>query len=96
MDATLAQFLTDGIDDAAFQRIKTQVRAADIYARDNVDGLARSYGEALAVGLTVADVQAWPDALQAVTKEDVLTAARTVLDNRQSVTGWLMPQEASQ
>jgi zinc protease len=96
MDAALQAFLDEGIDDADFQRIKAQVRAADIYARDSVDGLARTYGEALAVGLTVEDVQAWPDILQAVTKEDVMTAARTVLDARQSVTGWLMSEETSQ
>jgi zinc protease len=96
MDATLAAFLAQGIDDADFQRIKTQLRAADIFARDNVDGLARSYGEALAVGLTVADVQAWPDTLQAVTKEQVMEAARALFDDRHAVTGWLMPQETLQ
>ncbi len=95
MDAALTRFLAEGIDDAAFARIKTQVRAADIYARDNVDGLARSYGEALAVGLTVADVQAWPDILQAVTKDQVMQAARDLFDDRRSVTGWLMPEEVS-
>jgi zinc protease len=93
MDKVMADFLTDGVDPAALARIKTQIRAADIYARDNVDGLARRYGEALTSGLTIADVQEWPDILQAVTAEDVLAAAREVLDRRQSVTGWLVAEE---
>ena len=45
---------------------------------------------------TVEDVQAWPDLLQAVTADDVLAAARMVLDRRQAVTGWLMAEEVTQ
>jgi len=90
MDAVIAQFLKDGIDPAAFARIKTQLRANEIYARDNVDGLARRYGEALTSGLTVADVQAWPEVLQAVTPQDVMAAALEVLDRRRAVTAWLV------
>ena len=93
MDATIAQFLKDGVDEAAFQRIKTQIRAAQIYGKDNVDGLARKYGEALAVGLTVEDIQSWPDVLQAVTPADVMAAAAEVLDRRNAVTGHLVKSE---
>ena len=46
-------------------------------------GWPASYGEALTTGLTIADMQAWPDVLQAVTAEDVMAAAREVLDRRQ-------------
>jgi zinc protease len=96
MDTVLAEFLTTGVDAAAFARVKTQIRAANIYARDNVDGLARRYGEALTSGLTIADVQAWPDVLQAVTEEDVMAAARMVLDRNQAVTGWLQAEEVTE
>ncbi len=90
MDAVLAQFLKDGVNDAAFARLKTQLRAAQIYALDNTDGVARRYGEALTSGLTLEDIRTWPDVLQAVTPDDVLAAA-TLLDRRQSVTAMLMP-----
>ena len=53
-------------------------------------GLRATYGEALTIGLTVQDVQDWPDVLQAVTAEDVMAAAPTVLDRNHAVTGWLM------
>ncbi|WP_299701104.1 pitrilysin family protein [uncultured Tateyamaria sp.] len=89
MDETLAQFLKDGVDSALLERIKYQLRASQIYERDNVDGIARRYGAALSVGLTVEDVQAWPDILQAVTEEDIMEAARMVLNRNASVTGWL-------
>jgi predicted Zn-dependent peptidase len=70
-------------------RIKTQVRAAEIYARDDAGDLANTYGAALAVGLSVQDVQDWPAALDAVTKADVVAAARAVFIPENSVTGWL-------
>ncbi|MFC5568032.1 M16 family metallopeptidase [Rubellimicrobium aerolatum] len=89
MDDAAAAFLAEGVDAAQIDRIRTQLRASEIYARDNVDGLANRYGAALASGLTVQDVQAWLEALQAVTAEEVLAAAREVLDPRASVTLFL-------
>ncbi|MFN3723060.1 MAG: M16 family metallopeptidase [Paracoccaceae bacterium] len=97
MDTVIADFIETGPDADDFARIKTQIRASQIYARDNIDGLARRYGEALAVGLTVKDVQNWPAVLDAVTAEQVQDAARKVLDRNRAVTGWLTPtQEAAQ
>lgn len=96
MDTVLDDFLREGPEPHAFARLKTKFRAAEIYARDNVDGLAHRYGEALANGLTVADVQAWPEVLQQVTPEDVRAAAAEVLDRRRAVTGWLLPEEAAE
>ncbi|MCG7494906.1 pitrilysin family protein [Thalassobius sp. Cn5-15] len=93
LDQVLADFLSEGVDPAHLERIKTQIRASEIYARDDVQGLANRYGRALTQGLTVADVQAWPDILQAVTADDVMTAARKVLNPKTSVTGWLMAEE---
>jgi zinc protease len=89
LDRVLAEFLQTGPDPAEFERIRTQLRAAEIYARDDVEAAARRYGEALTTGLTVRDVQDWPALLQAVTPEDVMAAARRVLDRRQAVTGHL-------
>lgn len=91
MDAAVAAFLKDGIDPVRMEALRTQLKAGEIYARDNVGGLARRYGAALTSGLTVEDVQAWPDVLQAVTAEDVLAAAERVLDRDHSVTGWIVP-----
>ncbi len=89
MDGVLAGFLKDGVKAEDFARIKTQIRASEIYGRDNVQGLAQQYGAALAVGLSVKDVQDWPGLLQNVTADEVMAAARTVFDRRNAVTGWL-------
>ena len=96
MDAAIATFLETGPDLDAFARIKTQIRAADIYARDDAEGLARRYGEGLANGLSIEDIKTWPAVLDAVTPEDVLAAARQVFDRKAAVTGYLIKEEAAQ
>ncbi|MEY4983563.1 MAG: hypothetical protein RIR62_1829 [Pseudomonadota bacterium] len=96
LDEVIARFIAEGPDPAAFDRIRTQIRAADIYARDDAEGLARRYGEALAVGLTVEDVAAWPQVLAEVTPDDIRAVAAEVLDARRSVTGWLMRDEQTE
>ena len=96
MDKVIDQFLKDGPKPEDFARIKTQIRAAEIYSRDSAGGLARTYGAALASGLTVQDVQEWPAVLQSVTPEDVMAAAHTVLNRNNAVTGWLTTPEDAQ
>ena len=97
VDATIANFMTHGIDHELFERIKSQFRASEIYAMDNVSGIAERYGAALTQGLTVADVQAWPQILQEVTPEEVMALAERLFDERASVTGWMMgPKEEAQ
>ncbi|MFT6675029.1 MAG: zinc protease [Sulfitobacter sp.] len=96
LDAALADFMKTGVDEAQLDRIKLQIRAAQIYARDDADSVANRYGQALAMGFSVQDVQSWPDVLEAVTSEDIMQAAAEVLDKRASVTGWLMKEEPAQ
>jgi len=96
LDDVLVSFLEAGVDADQLDRIKVQIRAADIYARDDAGGLANRYGSALTQGLTVADVAAWPDILNAITADEIMAAARRVFDRKQSVTGWLMAPEVTQ
>lgn len=97
LDQALAEFFEAGVDLEQLERIKTQFAASDIYARDNVQGLANSYGAALTSGLGLSDIHAWPDIIQAVTAEDIMVAAKDVLRDAGSVTGWLMkPEEEKQ
>lgn len=96
MDAAITAFLEEGVDPEQLDRIKLQIRAEQIYARDDAERVANRYGRALSIGLSVEDVQAWPDILDAVTEDDIMRVAREVFDREQSVTGWLMKEEAAQ
>ncbi|MGI3211574.1 M16 family metallopeptidase [Roseovarius tibetensis] len=96
LDEVLIEFLETGPDPEQLDRIKMQLRAEEIYERDDASGLANRYGRALTQGLTVADVQAWPELLQETTSEQIVEAARRLLDPRKSVTGRLMAPEVTQ
>ena len=86
MDQALLEFLDEGVDPAQLERVRTQLKASEVYALDNVEGLANRYGAGLATGLTVEDIKAWPAILQEVTADDIMAAARGVLDPKSSVT----------
>jgi len=91
MDAAIAQFMEDGVDPEQLEAVRNQLKAGEIYARDDVSGLARRYGVALTSGLTVEDVKAWPDVLQSVTAENIMDVAERVLVRDRSVTGFVVP-----
>ena len=89
LDRAIAEFMEEGVDEAQLDRLKTQYRAAGIYAQDNVNGLANAYGRALTSGLTLQDIHEWPDIIQSITAEEILAAARDVFDLNSSVSGWI-------
>lgn len=90
MDAVIADFLQTGPDPAALERIRMQIRANDIYSRDDLFALANRYGEGLSVGLSIEDIESWDEALSSVTEADIMAAAAKVFDRRNAVTGWLV------
>ncbi|MCP5087859.1 MAG: insulinase family protein [Rhodobacteraceae bacterium] len=94
VDEVLAGFLKNGIDTDHLTRLKKQAAAQQIYSQDNLNQVARRYGQALTSGLTIADVQAWPDILQSVEKEEIMAVAARILKPSNSVTGWQMPPKS--
>ncbi|WP_425517145.1 M16 family metallopeptidase [Paracoccus bogoriensis] len=94
LDAALARFLEEGPDPADLERVRTRIRAAEIYGRDSAHARAYDFGQGLATGLSVEDVLDWPRILSEVTDDQVMQAARMVLDNPGRVTGWLLPDAA--
>lgn len=94
VDQVLADFLEDSVDADHLARLKVQIAAEDIYELDDQSSVARTYGAALTAGLTVEDVQTWSQVLQDVTEEDIMAAARKVLNIKQSVTGLMLPPQA--
>ena len=79
--------------DASKTPIVLVANKADLPAEQQT--VAYDEGEALAVGLTLADIAEWPGLLQDVTADEVMTVARAVLQDRTSVTGWLQAPEGA-
>lgn len=91
VDAELAKLLSGGVTDAEVESAKVRLRRDAIFARDSLQGPAYAFGVALTTGQTVADVEAWPDRIAAVTRQQVEEATRLVLSQGNHVTGILMP-----
>src|SRR6202035_3118281 len=89
MDAVINDIIAHGVTADELDTAKTRLIADAVYAQDNQATLARWYGAALATGQTVDQVRTWPDRIRGVTADAVQQAARSWLDRRQSVTGYL-------
>jgi zinc protease len=61
-----------------------------VYAQDSQATMARWYGASLTTGGSVEHVQTWPDRIRNVSVDAVNAAAKTWLDKRHSVTGYLI------
>jgi zinc protease len=90
MDNVLADVIANGVTAEELARAKNGMVAQAVYAQDNQTTMARWFGAALATGVTVEQVENWPERVRAVTLEAVQTAARRYLDKRSSVTGYLI------
>jgi zinc protease len=90
VDHVIADLGQNAVPAEDLERVKTQLIAEAIYAQDNQATLARWYGAALTIGLSVEDIRSWPDRIRAVTAEQVRAAARKWLDKKRSVTGYLI------
>lgn len=94
LDAEIETLLRDGVKQDELDRVKGRMVAEAIYARDSLSGAARAFGAALTTGLTIEDVESWPSRIAAVTVEEVMAAARLVIDDKRAVTGRLIPGDA--
>lgn len=93
IDGQIAELLKDGVTDEEVAGTVKRMLSAAVYARDGLETGARVLGETLANGGTIADVEEWPDRLAKVTADDVMAAARLVLQPDRAVTGELLPKE---
>jgi len=93
VDREIATLLKDGVTEAEVTRARTGLIASATYARDSAASGARMFGAGLVAGLTIAQIEEWPDLVRAVTVADVNLAARYVLEPGRSVTGLLLPKK---
>lgn len=89
IDAEVRHVLQRGVSTDEVERGKRRLLAEAVYARDSLDTAPTVLGEALAIGQTIDDVEAWPERISAVTPAAVDAAARAVLGGLGSVTALL-------
>lgn len=96
IDQVIADVAANGVTADELDTARTKLIADVVYAQDSQATLARWYGSALTSGATVDEVTTWPDRVAKVTADDVRNAAKTWLDKKRSVTGYLIKDPAPQ
>jgi zinc protease len=95
IDGVIDNLLAKGVTADEVERATSRLVAEAIYAQDNQATMARWYGAALTSGGSVERVQSWANRIRAVTPDGVLQVAKTYLDKRRSVTGYLVKDTAA-
>lgn len=93
VDGVVAEIAEKGVTEEEVGRARSSLVAQAIYSQDSQGHMARIYGASLTTGLTVADIQDWPNRIARVTAEQVRDAARAHLKLEKSVTGVLLKDE---
>lgn len=88
---TLNDLAQKGFDDKAVNDAKARLKREAIFARDSLMMPGYVFGSALTTGHTVADVEAWPQRIEAVTKDQVNQALRDLVGNPHRLTAELLP-----
>ncbi|XSG80967.1 MAG: M16 family metallopeptidase [Methyloligella sp. ZOD6] len=91
----IAELRETGVTQADLDRAKSAYLAQFVYAADSQDELAAQFGGFLSSGLTLEQIETWPERLEKVALADIEKVAATYLDPARSVTGILEPSAES-
>ena len=91
--AQVSRVIADGVTPQELEAAKMRYVRSLIFARDEQSSMANIYGSRVANDGTIADIDEWPDRINAVTPEQVQAVAAKYLDPRISVTGYLLPSD---
>lgn len=89
IDLLLSEGVTEEEVATAIRRIKVDL----VYEQDSLTTPARIVGRALSTGQSLDQVQNYAADLEAVTREEVMKAAKSVLKDKQSIIATLRPTE---
>jgi zinc protease len=93
LDQVIGAVRDCGISAEELARAKSAMVARNVFVRDDLLALARLYGEAVAAGRTMTDVDDLPTRLEKVSAADILRVAQGFLAPANSVTGTLIPTD---
>ena len=89
----IKKLAAESVTEKELEKAKNRFVKSMIFAWDSQSGMARIFGSTLATGGTVADVLDWPGRIRAVTAEAIQRVAKKYLNDRRSVTGYLLSEE---
>tara|TARA_B100001123_G_scaffold369735_1_gene431621 strand:- start:3186 stop:4541 length:1356 start_codon:yes stop_codon:yes gene_type:complete len=92
IDEQIDLILTKGVSKSELSLAKKRLRRSAIFARDSVTAPARIIGNLILSGQKVHEIEYWPMKIEAVTRQDIIDAAKAVFQLNRSVTGILSPK----
>jgi len=93
IDWMIDDLLKHGVSEEELERARSSTISNAVYSQDSQSALARYYGSAVTVGMSVDEARNWKERLNTVTTEDILAVARKYLKPQRSVTGILTKTE---
>jgi zinc protease len=94
LDSVIADIRQNGVTQEELDRAKAALEARRVFESDDQAALARRYGEGLAVGRSIEDIDALPSRIRSRTLDDINRAAVQFLHPVRSVTGTLVRSQA--
>lgn len=85
-----------GVTEAELEAARKRYMREFIFSQDSPSGLAQLYGASLATGMTIEDVNDWPQRLKAVKAADIKAAAARYLAADTGTVSKLLPLEPEQ
>jgi zinc protease len=99
LEAALAKevsaLVRDGVTETEADDARRIFLAQAAYNDDNPQSRARAYGSGIALGMTVAQINAWNDVVARVTRADINRVADMYIAKAEPVIGVLLPKAAS-
>jgi zinc protease len=89
--AVLSDNAKTGLDADLIEGAKLRLKRSAIFAREGLTMPGYAFGMALTTGHSVADVEAWPDRIDAVTVDQVNIALRALASSKRQIMGALLP-----
>lgn len=98
LEDELRKIVASGVSETELAEAKTRMQASAVYARDDLEGPAMTVGGALTAGMSLDDVEYWPEKIDSVTAAQIQDVAKRFLDPdaphaNPVVTGYLLPVE---
>jgi len=90
-EAEIAAIIKHGVSAAELETARKRYMKDFVFSQDSPAGLAQLYGAALTTGMTVADIQSWPERLKAVKPADIKAVAARYLAPGGGVVSRLLP-----
>ncbi|MGI4851162.1 MAG: M16 family metallopeptidase [Janthinobacterium lividum] len=95
VSAEIDQLMKNGVTQEEVQNAKDHMLSDLVYTQDNVTKAAHNLAYLHACGLSIDQIEAWPDSVKSVTPAQVNAVVKQIFSNPQHITGRLIPKQAN-